>query len=69
MYRYGFHVFWSDEDDAYIAIVPGFEGVSAHGDTAEEALHEVQIALQLVVESYEDAGWELPSPHQEPTIA
>jgi predicted RNase H-like HicB family nuclease len=62
MRRYNFYVFWSDEDEGYIAIIPGFKGVSAHGDTPDEALREVQIALQLTIEDYEDAGWQLPEP-------
>jgi predicted RNase H-like HicB family nuclease len=65
-HRYSFHVYWSDEDECYIAIVPGFASVSAHGDTPEEARQEVQVALELTIESYQDAGWELPRPQGEP---
>ncbi len=69
MHRYSFHVFWSEEDESYIAIVPGIEGVSAWGDTPEEAIREVQVALELAIESYEDSGWELPAPQGEPAAA
>jgi predicted RNase H-like HicB family nuclease len=64
--RYSFHIFWHAPDECYIAIVPGFKGVSAHGETPEEALREVQVALQLTIEDYEDAGWALPEPQGEP---
>ncbi|MDQ4079024.1 MAG: type II toxin-antitoxin system HicB family antitoxin [Chloroflexota bacterium] len=69
MHRYSFHVFWSDEDEAYIAIVPGFRGVSAHGETPEETLREIQVALAAVIEDYEEEGWPLPDPQGAPTAA
>lgn len=69
MHRYSFHLFWSDEDECYIATVPGFKYVSAHGETPEEALQEIQTALQLVIESYEAEGWELPEPQSQPQPA
>jgi predicted RNase H-like HicB family nuclease len=62
MHYYSFHVFWSDEDESYIATVPGFKYVSAHGETPDEALREIQIALRLVIESYKAEGWELLEP-------
>ncbi len=62
MHRYSFHLLWSDEDECYIATVPGFKYVSAHGETPDKALREIQIALRLVIESYEAEGWELPEP-------
>jgi predicted RNase H-like HicB family nuclease len=62
MNHYSFQVFWSEEDGNYIAIVPEFRSVSAFGDTPEEALSAVQIALEMVIEDYEEEGWPLPEP-------
>lgn len=45
MTEYPIVVFWSDEDDASIADVPDIRYCSAHGETAEEAVREVRIAL------------------------
>lgn len=55
-----FNIFWSDEDEAFIAICPDFHGVSAFGDSEEHALAQVRIALKLAIETYEEEGWELP---------
>jgi predicted HicB family RNase H-like nuclease len=57
---YSFRVVWSNEDEAFIATCPEFEGVSAYGDTADQALAEAQVALSLMIESYHAEGWELP---------
>lgn len=65
MYHYSYRIFWSDEDEAFIAIVPEepeLRLVSAFGDTPEEALGELLIALQGVEESYRADGLEMPEP-------
>src|SRR6266496_6493443 len=66
MYKYSFHTTWSEEDAAYIALCPEFPGVSAFGETPEEAIAEVQIALKLAIETYQAEGWVLPEPHRQP---
>lgn len=62
MNRYGFKIFWSDEDDAYIATCQEFPGLSAFGSTEEEALVEGKMALQLMIEAYQESGIPLPQP-------
>ena len=49
--KYGFGIFWSDEDQGYIAICPDFPGLSAFGDTAEQALQEAKTILKLFAEA------------------
>jgi predicted RNase H-like HicB family nuclease len=66
---YSFRVLWSDEDLAFVATCPEFEGVSGLGDSAEQALAEVQGALQLMIETYEQEGWELPAPASLPAYS
>ena len=58
--RYRIELFWSDEDEAWIANVPDLKYCSAHGDTAEEALAEVQIAKRLWLEIARERGRPLP---------
>jgi predicted RNase H-like HicB family nuclease len=53
-------LFWSDEDEAWVANVPDLKYCSAHGDTPEEALAEVQIAKGLWLEIARERGWLLP---------
>jgi|GEM_PF-572897 len=62
MNNYSFSVFWSDNDSGYIAICPEFPGISAFGETSDEALTEVQVALRLAIETYKEEGWALPEP-------
>jgi antitoxin HicB len=39
--RYLVEVFWSDEDQGYIAVLPDLPGCSAFGATPEAAVHEI----------------------------
>ena len=60
--RYAIQIFWSEEDEAFIAVCREFSGLSAIGETREEALHEAQIALDLMIETYLEKGFALPEP-------
>ena len=53
-------VFYSAEDDGYIAVVPDLPGCSAFGDTREEALKEIRTALSLWLETAREIGKEIP---------
>ena len=68
MTEYPIIVFWSDEDDAYIADVPDIRYCSAHGHTPEEAVREVRIALASMLEWMKEEGVELPPPTLRPTF-
>jgi len=57
--HYTFLLFWSDEDDCYVAKLPEF-GAAAFGDTPEEALREAQDALAGCIEVYRESGQPLP---------
>ncbi|MCG8469513.1 MAG: toxin-antitoxin system HicB family antitoxin [Gemmatimonadetes bacterium] len=61
--KYPVEVFWVEEDGAYFAISPALgNGVSAYGDTPEEAITEFGVVLDLVLESYKEHGVEPPAP-------
>jgi predicted RNase H-like HicB family nuclease len=62
MNNYKFDLAWSVEDEGYIATCPEFVGLSAFGETANEALAEAQVALKLFIETYEEKGIRLPEP-------
>lgn len=55
-HRYHIDVFWSDEDDCWIANVPDLKPCSAHGDTPVEAVTEVQVAIGLCLGYYSEKG-------------
>jgi len=55
-------VFWNDEDEGYIAIVPDLPGCSAFGETEDEALSEVKDAIEAWIEAANAAGNPIPEP-------
>ncbi len=64
--RYEINIFWSDEDESYIAVVPDLPYCSAWGETYEEALAQVKVAIRghlKVIEKYGDPVPE-PKAHQ-----
>ncbi len=60
--KYPIEVFWSEEDEGYIATMPDLPGCSAFGETEEEALHEVQEASQAWLKAAKKAKREIPIP-------
>ncbi len=62
--KYTLQMFWSEEDEGYIVVCQEFSGFSAFGETREEALHEAQIALDLMIETYQQKNIPLPKPHK-----
>ena len=61
-------IFWSAEDEAYIANLPDFEFCSAHGASPEEALKELMIAKSLWIEVSLERGVPIPEPRYVPLI-
>lgn len=60
--RYHIDIFWSDEDEGYIANVPDLTYCSAFGETYEEALREVLVSMELHLEVLEKKGRPIPTP-------
>jgi predicted RNase H-like HicB family nuclease len=60
--RYLLELFWSDEDDGYVAIVPDLPGCSAVGATPEEAAREITDAIEAWIEACRAAGEPVPEP-------
>jgi predicted RNase H-like HicB family nuclease len=60
--RYPIVIFWSDEDQAYIADVPDLRHCSAHGETPEAALREIQVAMEAWLEVAREQGKPIPAP-------
>ncbi|RHW18325.1 type II toxin-antitoxin system HicB family antitoxin [Sphingomonas gilva] len=66
--HYHINLFWSDEDACWIADVPDLRYCSAHGATPEEAVTEVRIAVELMLESLTEHGDPTPEPRYRPAI-
>lgn len=62
MYKYAIEIFYSEEDEGYIAIVPELPECSAFGETDEEALKEIKVAIDLWLETAKKDGLEIPKP-------
>jgi len=68
MKDYHINIFYSEEDEAYIADIPDLKYCSAAGDTPQEALQEVLIAKQAWLESAKGNGKPTPEPKYKPVI-
>ncbi|MDZ4766718.1 MAG: type II toxin-antitoxin system HicB family antitoxin [Chloroflexota bacterium] len=62
------NIFYSDEDDAYIADIPDLRYCSAHGTTPEIALAEVLIAKAAFLDVLRAEGLPIPEPLYRPAI-
>ena len=61
MNKYAISIKWSDEDNGFIATIPGLQGLSAFGITRNKALSELDIAAEAYFESLKNAGRPFPS--------
>ncbi|MGA2306740.1 MAG: type II toxin-antitoxin system HicB family antitoxin [Acidimicrobiales bacterium] len=59
---YPINVFWSVEDDSWVADAPDLAYCSAVGDTPHEAVAEVEIAINAWLEAAIASGRAVPKP-------
>ncbi len=62
MHRYEVIIYWSDEDQVFVAEVPELPGCAAHGPTPEQALAQAQEAAALWLETAREFGDPVPVP-------
>ena len=60
--RYEVIIYWSDEDDAFVAEVPQLPGCMADGRTYKEALRIVERVAKEWIETARELGREVPDP-------
>jgi len=65
---YHINIFWSEEDDCYVADIPDLFACSAFGDTPEQALAEVEKAKRNWPASARQEGRAIPEPRYRPAI-
>lgn len=68
MKDYHINIFYSEEDEGYIADIPDLPHCSAFGTTPEEALSEVLQAKTAWLESAKAEGKKIPKPSFRPII-
>lgn len=68
MKDYHINIFYSEEDEGYIADIPDLVHCSAFGETPEEALSEALIAKQAWLDAAHAEGKPVPAPRYRPVI-
>ncbi len=68
MKDYHINVFYSDEDEGYIADIPDLQFCSAFGATPEQAVREVEQAKTAWLEAARAEGKPVPEPRYRPAI-
>jgi predicted RNase H-like HicB family nuclease len=62
MTKYEVILYWSSEDDAFIAEVPELAGCAADGTTRQEALANVEVVIAEWLETARELGRFIPEP-------
>ena len=62
MTKYEVILFWSDEDEAFVAEVPELPGCMADGVTYQDALKNVEIIIREWLETARELGRPIPEP-------
>jgi len=60
--RYEILLYWSEEDQAFIAEVTELPGCAAEGETYQEALQNVEVIMQEWIETAKELGRPIPEP-------
>ena len=68
MKDYHINIFYSEEDQCYIADIPDLKHCSAFGKSRVEALREVEIAKELWLEAARQEKKPIPKPRYRPVI-
>jgi predicted RNase H-like HicB family nuclease len=68
MQNYNINIFFSEDDEGYIADMPDLKFCSAFGKTPQDALRELMIAKKLWLEEAEESGVSVPEARYKPVI-
>ncbi len=60
--KYEIIIYWSEDDETFIAEVPELAGCMSDGKTYQEALTNVQRVIEEWIETAEGLGREIPVP-------
>ncbi|MBX9578315.1 MAG: type II toxin-antitoxin system HicB family antitoxin [Chthoniobacterales bacterium] len=60
--KYLTKIYWSDEDEAYVAEVPSLPGCIAHGSSYEQAARHIRLAMELWLGSAKRHHDPIPEP-------
>ena len=60
--KYEIIIYWSNEDECYIAEVPELPGCLADGKTYKEALSNAEVIIREWIETAKETGRKIPQP-------
>ena len=69
MTKYEVIIYWSEEDDAFIAEVPELPGCAADGPSRQAALKNVDLVIKEWIETAKALGRPIPRPRGRLTFA
>jgi predicted RNase H-like HicB family nuclease len=61
-YKYEIIIYWSKEDQVFIAEVPELPGCAADGETYQEAIQNVEKVINEWIETAKEIGRPIPKP-------
>ncbi len=62
MSKYEIIIYWSKEDEAFIAEVPELSGCKADGETYIDAIQNAEIVISEWIETAKELDREIPQP-------
>ena len=68
MKDYHINIFYSEDDNGYIADTPDLKNCSAFGETPQQALEEMLVAQKLWLDEARHSGMVIPVPTYRPVI-
>jgi len=61
-WKYEIIIYWSNEDEAYVAEVPELPGCAADGATYKQALANAEVVIREWIETARELGRSIPEP-------
>lgn len=62
MLKYEVIIYWSDDDQAFVAEVPELPGCAADGKTYQAALANVEVVIREWIDTAKELGRPIPVP-------
>jgi len=60
--KYEIIIYWSEEDNAYLAEIPELPGCMADGASYQQALQNAEVIIQEWIETAQELGRDIPEP-------
>jgi predicted RNase H-like HicB family nuclease len=68
MKDYHINIFYSEDDEGYVADIPDLKACSAFAETPSQALAEVLVAKEIWLAAAKENGKPIPTPEYRPAI-